>query len=154
MVFPSNCLHSSIEINEYHYYKLALKMDIWIKLPDIYYEERIDILRSNGNFCNCRECNPNKENVLGFYHMLRKLYFKKNKLTPYLWYEIIKFIIGDTIPYQKLLCKCNFTQYSPCSCSCYECLYNENCHYYPEDEYSDEDRYDRYDDCNGYNDDY
>ena len=140
LIFPSQCLHKSDVIHNNHYFKLALKMDIWIKL---YKHPNIPIY-SRDVVCECNNCVDKEKRITRKY--LHKT-FGTNIYTAILSYLNIDSSLHKTA---GCICKCICNEKLTCSCSCTKCVFCNHDYYYNDyDDYYD-DYIDRTDECNGY----
>lgn len=71
VIFPSNILHESIEIESQNKYKLVLKMDFWIQNFNeyLFFEEYKYVNEKTDccSICNCKLCNPFLQKIDAFY---------------------------------------------------------------------------------------
>ena len=147
LIFPAEALHSSIKIQQKGGYKLALKFDLWVKMPQITSDNLYQVLRiPSSHYCQCRICEPGKLRLVDCYKILG-LYYKSKNLPEHLWCVISEYLV-DVKKYIRCICNNN----CPCCCTCDYCMLDSTCNgEYDEYEY-DYDYGGPTDECNGYED--
>lgn len=135
IIFPAEALHSSSTI-ENDNYKLALKCDFWLKMPNLDLDKEmyseLRLLNYNEE-CDCLLCKP--------YTYIKIIQGEKYEfvLPKVLWFEIISFVKIERN-------ECIRDIKGNCDCTCMKCIDDE----YTVSEVSDYDDYTDSDVCNGY----
>lgn len=135
LVFPAESLHSSTRIAQKDGYKMALKLDLWLKISQIK-----TVLTKNIQMypftreCMCKLCNPRRLNLIDLISFGESLGYPET-----LWNVIAEYSV-DII--ERFDCIC--TRNHSCPCTCLKCEQCGNVYY------NMYDHSDPYDDCNGY----
>jgi hypothetical protein len=111
VVFPATALHSSIPIT--NGYKLALKLDVWMKIPNITNKINELSMHAYTKECVCVLCKNDYTYIL------------KNKVSNDILTLINEYVAdGCNIRNE---CICNNRTIYYCQCGCYNCFNNKRC---------------------------
>jgi hypothetical protein len=162
LVFPSEAIHRSDVIMNSKYYKMALKVDLWLNVPklqttilenrlkqDKYHKEAEKagipwykyIVQTNYentydmSLCYCDFCCENKKQIMATRHELKKD-IQRSLVEIILGYCNIESIVSSDYTYRYNQPRCICNGYHDCPCSCDGCAMG-SC-------------YDNDDDCNEY----
>ena len=170
LVFSSEAFHSSVRISQKDGYKLALKLDLWIKKPRLlvtplelktqYREEIFESLTdpktpisklyariSATPNCSCKLCDK-KQSISA---CAAALHFFP---LPYVITNLIaEFVIDNSKRKNDCICDGPTFLVNPCCCTCAKCFLTRECtnDHYSHEGYDSPD-YDDDDDCNGWED--
>ena len=144
LVFPAEALHSSIMITKTDGFKMALKFDMWLRIPTLPPTLQ---LKPYTIVCKCVLCYHTHQ--INVYSKQLVSYSRDFERIPF---DIVRMISNYliSIPQRECICSNADYKYDICHCTCSDCL--SMCPYYDTDYDYDYHRYSDNDECNGYTD--